>query len=137
MNNISHRIVIKFPNKLVDQPIVYRLVKDYNLTFNILKAYIIPNEEGLVVLELSGEKTEYDKAIKYLKDMGVNVQPLSQDIVLNNKKCIHCGACIAICPSGALVVDKDTRKVQFYEDKCIACLLCIPACPVRAMEVHF
>lgn len=137
MNTISHRIVIKFPDKLVDQPIVYKLVKDYNLTFNILKAYIIPNEEGLVVLELSGDKKDYDNAIKYLKNLGVNVQPLSQDIKVNINKCTHCGACVAICPSGALKLDPETYQLKFDEDKCIACLLCIPACPVRAIEVHF
>lgn len=137
MASVSHRIVLKFQHRLVDQPIVYRLIKDYNLIFNILKAYVTPDEEGLLVLEISGEEKDYERGIKYLKDLGVNVQPLSQDIVLNIQKCIHCGACVVICPTGALALDKETSKIKFYEDKCIACLLCIPACPVRAIEVHF
>lgn len=137
MSTVSHRIVLKFPHRLVDQPIVYRLIKDYNLTFNILKAYVTPNEEGLLMLEVSGDEKDYNKGVKYLKDLDVNVQPLSQDIVLNENKCTHCGACVVICPTNALVLDKETYKLKFYEDKCIACLLCIPACPVRAMEVHF
>lgn len=137
MADVSHRIVLKFPHRLVDQPIVYRLIKDYNLIFNILKAYVTPNEEGLLVLEIRGEEKDYNKGIRYLKDLGVIVQPLSQDIVLNIKKCTHCGACVVICPTGALVLDKESHKIRFYEDKCIACLLCIPACPVRAIEVHF
>ncbi|MDD5292174.1 MAG: NIL domain-containing protein [Candidatus Omnitrophica bacterium] len=134
---VSKKIVLHFPHKLVDQPIVYKLVKDYDLNFNILKASVTPEEEGLLVLELSGEKKNYEQGVKYLKEAGVKVQPLSQDIIRNEERCTHCGVCVPICPSAALVVDPVTRKVNFYNDKCIACELCIKACPVRAMEVHF
>ncbi|PIU29551.1 MAG: (Fe-S)-binding protein [Candidatus Hydromicrobium americanum] len=134
---ISKRIVLRFPNRLIDQPIVCKLVKDYDLEFNILKAYIAQREEGLLVLELKGQDEEYNKGIDYLTRIGVRIQLLSQDIVRNNAKCTHCGICISVCPTGALVIDSITRKVHFYDNKCIACELCIPACPPRAMEVHF
>jgi len=134
---VSKRIVLKFPHKLVDQPIVYRLVKDFDLEFNILKASVTPREEGLVVLEIKGEDRNLEKALKYLKSIGVGVQPLSKDIKRNDSKCTHCGACVPICPTGALVTDPLTRKVLFYDTKCIACELCIKACPPRAMELHF
>jgi len=134
---ISKRIVLRFPNRLIDQPIICKLVKDYNLEFNILKAYVTPREEGLLVLELKGQDDEYNKGIEYLTRIGVRIQPLSQDIVRNNARCTHCGICISVCPTGALVIDSITRKVHFYDNKCIACELCIPACPPRAMEVHF
>ncbi|MEE9366326.1 MAG: NIL domain-containing protein, partial [Dehalococcoidales bacterium] len=51
---VSKRVVLHFPRRLVEQPVVYRLVKDYNLEFNILRASITaePEEEGLLVLEL-------------------------------------------------------------------------------------
>lgn len=134
---VSKRIVLRFPQKLVDQPIVCKLVKDYNLEFNILKAYVTPKEEGLLVLELQGEQENFDRGIEYLKRLGIGIQPLSQDIVRNIDKCTHCGVCIAICPVGAFVIEPISRKVQFYETKCIACELCIPACPTKAMEVYF
>ena len=133
----SKRIVLKFPHKLVDQPIVYKLVKDFDLEFNILKAYVTPREEGLMVLELKGENASLDRALKYIKSIGVSVQPLSKDIKRNDSKCTHCGACVPICPTGALITDPLTRKVLFYDTKCIACELCIKACPPRAMELHF
>ena len=133
----SNRIVLKFPHKLVDQPIVYRMVKDFDLEFNILKASITPREEGLVVLEIKGENRNLEKALKYLKSIGVGVQPLSKDIKRNESKCTHCGACVPICPTAALVTDPLTRKVLFYDTKCVACELCIKACPPRAMELHF
>ena len=134
---VSKRIVLTFPHKLVDKPIVYKLVKDFDLVFNILQAKITPQEEGLLVLELSGTKEHYAHGIKYLKELGVNIQPLSKDVTRDDDRCTHCGACITICPTGALYMDKDTMKVVFDSDKCIACELCVKACPPRAMELHF
>jgi ferredoxin len=134
---ISKRIVLHFPHRLVDQPIVYKLVKDYDLQFNILKAYVTPQEEGLMVLELIGEDANFNKGIEYLQSCGVRIQPLSQDVIRNETKCTDCGVCVPICPTGALVTDSLTRKVHFYDNKCIACELCVKICPTRAMEVHF
>jgi len=134
---VSKRIVFKFPHRLVDQPIIYRMVKDHDLQFNILKAYVTPKEEGLLVLELIGADKNFDKAIDFVKSLGVTVQPLSKDIKRNEAKCTHCGACVPICPTEALVIDPVTRKVNFCDAECIACELCIKACPPRAMELHF
>jgi len=113
------------------------MIKDFDLEFNILKAYVTPREEGLMVLELKGENESLEKGLRYAKSLGVTVQPLSKDIKRNESKCTHCGACVPICPTGALVTDPLTRKVIFHDTKCIACELCIKTCPPRAMELHF
>jgi ferredoxin len=134
---VDKKIVLRFPKRMVDRPIIYRLVKDYDLEFNILKASITPEQEGLLVLELKGNQQEYDKGIEFLLKAGVQIQSLSQDVTRNEERCTHCGACVTVCPTGAFKVDLKTRKVLFEDDKCIACGLCIPACPPRAMEVHF
>jgi len=134
---VSKKIVLHFPSKLVDQPIVYKLVKDFDLQFNILKASVTSGEEGLMVLELTGKKENFDKGIEYLQSCGVKIQPLSKDVVRDEAKCTHCGVCVPVCPTGALIVDPKTRKVVFHNDKCIACELCVKICPPRAMEVHF
>lgn len=112
---ISKRIVLHFPNRLVDQPIVCKLVKDYDLQFNILKAYVTPQEEGLMVFELTGEEKNFNQAVEYLESCGVKIQPLSQDVIRNESKCADCGVCIPICPTGALAIDSITRKVNFYD----------------------
>ena len=134
---ISKRIVLRFPKRLVDRPIVSRLVRDFNLEFNILKASVTPEEEGLLVLEVSGKQEDYDKGIKYLTKTGVRIQSLSQDVTRNEERCTHCGACITICPTGAFELEPLTRQVNFLNEKCLACDLCIKACPPRAMELHF
>lgn len=134
---VAKRIVLRFPRRLVDRPIVSRLVRDFNLDFNILKASVTPEEEGLLILELSGKQNDYDKGIRYLTETGVKIQALSQDVTRNEERCTHCGACITICPTGAFVLEPSTRKVKFIGEKCLACELCIKACPPRAMELHF
>ena len=134
---IRKRIVLHFPKRLVDKPVIYRLVKDYNLEFNILKALFTPDEKGLMILELSGEQKNYDKGVEYLKKSGVKIQSLSQDVTRNETRCTHCGACITICPPGAFEIEPETRRVTFDSEKCVACGLCLKACPPRAMEVHF
>jgi len=134
---ITKRIVLTFPHSLVDKPIVYKLVKDFDLVFNILQAKVTQQEEGLLVLELQGKKEQYAEGIKYLTDLGVKIQPLSQDVTRDDERCTHCGACITICPTEALYIEKKTMKVIFDNAKCIACELCVRACPPRAMKVKF
>jgi len=134
---VSKRIVLHFPKRLVDRPIVYRLVKDHNLEFNILKALFTQEEEGLMVLEIKGEQKDYDKGIRYLTKSGVKIQALSQDVTRNEERCTHCGACITVCPTGAFELEPLTMRVNFNDAKCVACELCIKACPPRAMELHF
>jgi ferredoxin len=133
---VTKRLVLHFPHRLVDRPIVYKLIKDHDLVMNILKASITPKEEGLMVIELSGENENFQKGIAYLEESGVLIDPIGRDIKRNDERCTSCGACVAICPTGALVVDLKTRQVTFINEKCIACEICINACPVGAMEVH-
>jgi ferredoxin len=134
---VSKRIVLRFPRRLVDRPIVSRLVKDFNLDFNILKASVTPDEEGLMVMELSGKQEDFDNGIRYLAETGVKMQSLSQNVTRNEERCTYCGACITICPTGAFELDPVSRQVTFDNEKCLACELCIKACPPRAMELHF
>ena len=134
---ISKRIVLHFPKRLVDRPIVSLLVKDYGLDFNILKASVTPDEEGLMVMELSGKQEDFDNGIRYLAEAGVKMQSLSQNVTRNEERCTYCGACITICPTGAFELEPVSRRVTFDNEKCLACELCIKACPPRAMELHF
>ncbi|MFC1917620.1 NIL domain-containing protein [Chloroflexota bacterium] len=134
---VSRKIVLRFPKRIVERPILYRLVKDYDLEINILQASISPEKEGLMVMELKGSQQQYDKGVQFLMKTGVKIQALSQDVTRNEEKCTHCGACITICPTQAFELDTTTRQVKFFNEKCIACGICIKGCPPRAMELHF
>ena len=132
----SKKVVIHYTAENVEQPIICQLVKRYDLVFNILKARIFPRREGVIVLELSGLKENFDKGILFLKEKGLKVEPLSKSVNQNTDKCVHCGACTAFCPTDALAFDDQTMRVVFDPEKCNGCELCVSACPVRAMEVN-
>ena len=132
----SKKIVIRYEADIVDKPVVYTLVKDFDLAFNIMRAGVSPRREGLVVLDLNGKKKDFDRAIRYMKDLGLNVEPLSKSVTQNVDKCVHCGACLAFCSTSALHIDKKTMKVIFDPEKCNGCALCVKGCPARAMEIN-
>ncbi|MCX6002310.1 MAG: 4Fe-4S binding protein [Chloroflexi bacterium] len=132
---VSKKIVLHFPQQTIDKPVVSALIRDYALDFNILKASISPGEEGLMILELTGAQKDYDRGIKYLQEVGLEIQSLSQDVLRNEERCTHCGACITMCPTRAFSLDLGTRKVNFDNSRCIVCELCVRACPPRAMEL--
>jgi ferredoxin len=131
------RVVFTYPQQLVDQPIITRLVKDFDLTINILRARITPKDEGRMVLEIVGKRSALEAGINYVKEIGVEIQPLAQDVKWHEDRCTHCTACISVCPSKALDVDRKTMEVTFNRDRCIACENCIPVCPYQAMEILF
>ena len=133
----SRKVVFHYPKTLIDVPIISRLVRDYGLDFNILRANITPAQEGLMVLGLEGEEAKLEEGLEWVRELGVRVQPLEKDIVRNEEKCTQCGACVTTCPTQALAIDLETREVSFISDRCIACELCVPVCPPRAMEVAF
>ena len=126
-----------FPQTLIDEPIISRLVRAYDLEFNILRASITPKQEGLMILVLEGEESKLAAALADAQDKGVRIEPLEKEVTRNEDRCTECGACVTICPTHALAMDPDTRHVIFDPDKCIACELCVPVCPPRAMETPF
>jgi Pyruvate/2-oxoacid:ferredoxin oxidoreductase delta subunit len=100
----------------------------YDITFNILKFATGTNGVNLL-LDVPEDK------IKMITDA------LTQNSVVVNKgrvivdddKCIDCGACLSLCPTDALYFDESLR-LNFSYEKCIGCLLCLDSCPRRAIE---
>lgn len=138
MPRSTRRLVLTFPPEEVEKPVIYRLVKEFDLVPNILKASISPNDVGIMVVELSGDPARLEGAMEFLGGLGVKTEPLSQDILFNEERCIHCGACVTFCPSGALRLRADgSLRVEFAAEKCTACEFCLRACPTRAMEGRF
>ena len=132
----SRILKLRFPQTEVQKPIVCYLAKDYDLTFNILNAAVLSRKEGIMVLELSGTPKNYRAGVQYLKDQGVLVQNADQEIKRDKKKCTHCGTCTAVCPTGALSIQRPEMSVDFNQKTCSICELCIPLCPTRAMNIR-
>ena len=134
---MKKRILIRFTRNTIDKPIVYKLVKDYDLVFNILRANVSPKADSIMVLEVEGNEENFERGFEYLKSMNLDLEPIEQDINRDNLKCVHCGVCTSVCPPNALYVNRENMKVEFDYEKCVACELCVKVCPVKAMNVFF
>ena len=134
---IKKRLVLRFPPDLIDQPITYQLVKEYDLMVNILQGTVTPHEEGRLVVEIGGERKAVEKGLAYLSRLGVGLQPLARDVHWHPAKCTHCTVCVPLCPTRAFIVDRENMTVSFDKKRCIACELCVRACPYKAIEILF
>lgn len=133
----AEKVVLDFPPNLIDQPITYRLVTEHGLVVNILRARINPNEWGRMVVELGGSELQLHEARRFLKELGVGIEPLSGEVRWIEERCTHCTACVGACPTHALEVDRRDMTVSFDQERCIACELCLSTCPYRALEILF
>lgn len=127
--------VLRFNKNTWNQPIVCKLASDYGLTFNILKAFILPRQEGRMVLEIVGDKESCRKGLQYLRQCGVQVEPIERGIQRQEELCVHCGACTGLCPTRALFIQRPSMLVQFDPALCIACGWCTRGCPTRALRL--
>ncbi|HER24556.1 MAG TPA: 4Fe-4S dicluster domain-containing protein [Candidatus Atribacteria bacterium] len=134
---ISKKVIFTFSPRNVERPVTYQLIKDYGLWVNILQAKFKPSVGGKLVLELKGETAQIEEGLNFVRQAGVSIELLEQEVIWDEKKCSDCGACISICPTGVLSLDKATFKLKFDYEKCIVCGNCVEACPLQAIKVTF
>lgn len=128
--------ILRFPKDTSDRPVVYRLAKDFDIEFNILKADILLQRDGLMIIELkSGSKANVKAGLDFLADAGVKIERMAAKVRRDDDNCFQCGACTSVCSPGALYISRPDMSILFDAEKCTGCSLCIPICPVRAMEV--
>lgn len=129
------RLDLTFPPSQSLKPIIYHLVKDFDVIPNIIRSEIQPGQEGRMLVELTGKKEDFTKSVEFLEKQGVVVKEAASDISRDEDLCVHCGLCTAVCRSSALTMDGDT--LAFNKDKCVLCGACVIACPRRSITLEF
>lgn len=126
------RVLLKFPEKIVNKPITAEVIIAQKVPLNILTAHVNP-QGGEMLVEIPSEEAE--KVIEDLRRRGVIVE-LHRPIKIDGEKCVECGACYSLCPVGAITFKED-YSINFNQEKCLgsACKLCVDACPARAIKV--
>ncbi len=74
------RLFVSFPEELVARPMIYEMVKRFDVVPNIRRANVEAHS-GWVILELSGEHDARDAAIAYLEELGCIVDRMEGDVV--------------------------------------------------------
>lgn len=125
----------RFPKDTSDQPVIYHVIKKHDVEVNILRADILPQREGVMILELRGTKVNVKHALGYLEGLGVSIERLATRVRRDDDRCFQCGACTGVCPVDSLSIRRQDMRVLFDPDKCTGCGQCVLICPVRAMEM--
>jgi len=125
------RILLRFSEEQVSQPIASQIIIEYKVPMVILSAHV-NSKGGEILAEIPDEVQE--KIVKAFRERGISVI-VPKLIEVDAEKCFSCGSCVALCPVEAINIDKDC-SVQFDKEKCVGstCSVCVDACPARAIK---
>jgi len=126
------RILLRFSEKIVEQPITAQVILEHGVPISIVAAHI-DSQGGEILAEVPS--THAEKVIDAFRKKGVTVT-VPKLIEVDSERCIDCGACFSLCPVSAIAFKEDF-SVVFDEQKCIGspCGLCVDACPARAIRL--
>ncbi len=127
-------VQLTFPPTQSGEPVMCNLVRQYDITYNIVAAQTTVGNEGYLTLEIWGTEHNCMHALQYLQEAGIIVALARQQVNRNDTGCMHCGMCTAVCPTKALHTTPQ-RLVGFDVQRCTACGACTRICPVGAMQV--
>ncbi len=77
MTNV--RVKLTFPEHLIKQPVIARMVREFDIMPNIRRANV-EETVGWMICELGGNDIAVERAIEWLGDLGVQVDRLG-DVV--------------------------------------------------------
>jgi ferredoxin len=134
---MKHRYILEYSSAMVDEPIIYTLVKRFDVKVNILRAEISPGHEGKMLVEIEGEQGNVSECMDYLASRDIRVMTIAQSLSFREELCVDCGACTGVCYSGCLSMDREKWELVVDREKCIACGLCVKACPFGLFSLTF
>jgi Pyruvate/2-oxoacid:ferredoxin oxidoreductase delta subunit len=125
------RLLIRFNEDQIAEPIAAQIIIEYRVPMAILSAHI--NSKGGEILVEVPDGIE-DKIVEAFRSRGVTVT-VPKLIEVDSEKCFSCGTCIALCPVEAIKTAAD-GTVEFDKECCLGstCSICVDACPARAIK---
>ena len=114
------RILLKFSDKQVYEPVTSQVILEADAPINILSANVTPRG-GEILAEI--EAKDVDKVVEAFRKRGITVS-VQRKIEVDREKCIDCGSCYSLCPVDAIAFDRD-HMVTFDIERCVACGLCV------------
>ena len=115
---------------IVREPLIASVILETSALVNIERASI-DAVSGEIVLEVLPEKCREVK--EAFERRGVEVVLLEMPVIRDEDECVHCGACVSVCPTGTFRFDN--WMVVADSGKCIQCGACVTGCPQRALRL--
>ena len=69
---------LTYPSSLIDKPIIYSLVRQFDLLVNIREAYV-NSASGWMNLSLRGNQGTIQQGIEWMQEQEIEVEVLSKD----------------------------------------------------------
>lgn len=125
------KMLLQFTPQIIKKPLIAEVVVETGVLVNINKA-IIDVTGGELIITVPDK--DANKVIKSFKSRGVDVTTLEKPIIMVDEECVHCGACISVCPTNVFKYEAD-GSVSLDHKECIQCGACITACPHNALKL--
>ncbi len=74
------RLFVSFPESLVDRPMIYEVIKQFDVVPNIRRANV-ESHSGWVILEMTGAPAQLEAAVAYLEEVGCTVNRMEGDVL--------------------------------------------------------
>jgi len=74
------RFYLTYSQERIKEPIIYLVGKKFAVVTNIRTASV-SDHVGIVGLELDGDQHEIDKAVRWIADQGVKVEPIEKNVI--------------------------------------------------------
>lgn len=74
------RLHLTFPESLIQEPIIWRLGRQYDIITNVRRANV-EERVGWVILEVEGTEEALEQGIDWMREMGLQVDRLTGDVV--------------------------------------------------------
>jgi hypothetical protein len=74
------RLFVSFPEQLVDRPLIYEVIKEFDVVPSIRRANV-ENHSGWIILEMNGDHSQVDASVAYLEELGCTVNRMEGDVL--------------------------------------------------------
>lgn len=124
------KLMLHVAPSIVRHPLIASVILETSALLNIERASI-DAVSGEIVIEVEPDKCMEVK--EAFERRGVKVVPLEMPVIRDENECVHCGACVSVCPTGTFRFED--WKVVEDPGKCIQCGACVSGCPQRALKL--
>lgn len=125
------KLRLKFSPQVIRQPVLAETILETGAKIDIELARV-DGSSGEIVISVPDESCR--SIVSVLRRKKVDVTKLGEAIAKDEENCVHCGACVSVCPVDAISYEHDWR-VRIDKAACVQCGTCVHACPVGVIRL--